>query len=166
MVQVRGSNAEGSVPTRAARECRSCGGRGSESAAGGRLVVGIAIIGHLVAAPGLRRSTLLRLPACGVLPTRVQVRISKTYGWHPTLIHRHSRHFRVAAQRPMLNLIRLFVCLISTDAARNGVSAAEPVQAARSRSDLRAQLGREKIGSARTGRAHGDSSGWVGKVLR
>lgn len=51
-----------------------------ESAADGRALVRIAIIGHLQAAPGRPRSTLLRLPVRGVLPTRVQVRISTTYG--------------------------------------------------------------------------------------
>ncbi|GEM_PF-5199025 len=44
------------------------------------------------------------------------------------VIHRYPRHLRVAAWRSTLNLIRIFVGLISTDAPGQGVPAPEPVR--------------------------------------
>lgn len=82
------------------------------------------------------------------------------------VIHRYPRHLRVAAWRPTLNLIRILVGLISTDAPGHGVPAPEPV---RDDSPFRlAQYGPlrcEKVRSLRIEKAQDDSSGWVGKVI-
>lgn len=82
------------------------------------------------------------------------------------VIHRCPRSLRVAARRPTLSLIRIFVGLISTDAPGHGVSALEPVRGdSLSRRASHGPLRCEKVRSLRIKKAQDDSSGWVGKVV-
>ena len=82
------------------------------------------------------------------------------------VIRRYPRSLRVAARRPTLNLIRIFIGLISTDAPGHGVSAPEPVRGdSLSRWASYGPLRCEKVRSSRIKNVQDDSSGWVRKVV-
>ena len=130
VVQVQGSNTDGLAPTPAAREMsrlwwtrqrirsgwvRFGRDRGRDHRPSSRCAWSPAF--DVVALAGSRGAVN---PGAGAYRHDARLR-------RATVIHRHPRHFRGVARRPMLGLIRTFG-LISTDAAAYRVSVPELVR--------------------------------------